>query len=119
MRTRWFVAAVAVSLAMAASASADDMYGALAYNADDGSFGWAVDFPTQKQANAKALKECGDDCEVAMEFQNTCASFAMGSKGAYGWAYAPTKKEAQEMALDYCSERGRNCEVKVWACTTR
>ncbi|MBU1247392.1 MAG: DUF4189 domain-containing protein [Proteobacteria bacterium] len=92
------------------------MYGAIAY-ASDGSWGWAVDYTDQQSANNAAESQCGD-CEVVLEFQNTCAAFALGD-GGEGWASGDDPEEVQYAALDACSSVGTDCEVKNWACTSR
>ncbi len=121
MRKSFAVLAAVAALALIAPAAnaSGDMYGSLAYDSGSGSYGWAVDYHTQSEANKVALDQCGSSCEVVMEFQNTCAAFATGAGTSYGWAYASTKEAAQSAAIGYCSERGSGCSIKVWACTTR
>ena len=102
----------------ATSALANDLFGALAYSYDTGAWGWAVNYEYQEDANGEALAQCGE-CEIVMEFQNTCAALALGSDGAYGWAYGDDPDAVQQAAIDYCLEYGDGCEVANWACTER
>ena len=112
--------AIAIACLMGASvAHAADMYGALAYDSSSGAYGWAVDHRTQRGANADAMRRCGGSCSVVMRFWNSCAAFASGSRGVYGWADSQSGGRAQQAALNNCAARGRNCAVKVWACTSR
>lgn len=109
-------------IALAASpALAGDKYGALAYSKADGAWGWWADANNQASASSNALAKCqehGSDCEVVLEFWNTCAAFAVG-QGGYGWAHGPDENAVQQAAIGYCDEHGSNCSVKVWACTSR
>ncbi len=100
-------------------AYAQNMYGSLAYSYQTGDWGWAVDYPTQGQANYQALYECGHTCQVVLEFHNTCAAFALGDYGAYGWAWGPNPDQVQDSALDYCLQNAGSCEIVNWACTSR
>ena len=115
------LAAALVAFAIASPAFAGDKYGALAYSKADGAWGWWADSTTQAAASQNALAKCqehGSDCEVVLEFWNTCAAFATG-QGGWGWAHGPDENAVQQSAIGYCSEHGTGCAVKVWACTSR
>lgn len=108
------------ALGLGGSAFAANQYGSLAYDVDSKSYGWAVDYPTQAAANKRALSECGSECSVVLEFQNTCAAFSMGSD-AYGFAIGETRAAAETAAEDACDDKSSedDCLVKVWGCTRK
>ncbi|HNM04502.1 MAG TPA: DUF4189 domain-containing protein [Leptospiraceae bacterium] len=108
------LAAALVSVSLYA---AGDMFGSLAFNKDTDAYGWAVDFETQGEA--AALKSCGDGCDVVIQFQNTCAAFALGDNHSWGWVHSVNKSVAQKNAVAKCSKYGTGCTMKVWGCTTR
>jgi hypothetical protein len=93
-------------------------YGALAIDSDDGDqYGWAVNYPSQSAADARARAECGSDCYVAMRFSE-CAAYATGG-GAYGYWYAADGTTARNGALRECQDRsGGMCVVRVWGCNS-
>jgi hypothetical protein len=101
--------------------SAAYAFGALAIDSYRGpSYGYSYNYPNVADARARALKECGGNCTVVLTYENTCAAFAADQSrpnGATGWAWAPTKEQAQSSALDYCKKYGgTSCLVRVWAC---
>jgi hypothetical protein len=104
-------------------------YGALSIDRMQGNtYGWSVDEASLAQAREKSLSECNkfssSPCATVMDFGNTCASYAIDSarsSSVYGWAYAPTKPEADAAALQACGQRGGNgsqCMLRVWGCTS-
>jgi hypothetical protein len=94
-------------------------FGALAVGETDG-YGFSFNYPNESEARARAQKECGGSCQIVIVFQNTCSSFAADrGSSIYGWAYAPTKEQAQTMSMGFCQkEGGKRCEVRVSACET-
>lgn len=101
----------------ATAAGAKDMYGAIATNDETGAWGYAYNYPTQAQAEAAALRKCGeDDCKVDVWFANACGAVAKDDR-TLGWGWAKTRAEAEAQALSACGTGA--CEVKVWACTDR
>lgn len=98
--------------------------GALAIDTNQGDqWGWAVNYPSQADADRRALNECGYGCSIVMRFSNTCAAYAADqSRGstAYGWAYGYSNSSgAQNRALQECQARGgagSYCIVRVWGC---
>jgi hypothetical protein len=95
-------------------------YGAIAYGTKSGAVGWSYDFDDAPLAENEALKNCranGDDCQVVVDFWDTCAAVAAdGSTVAYG--LGDTRGEAQTGAVDSCEkDGGARCAVQGWACT--
>ena len=92
------------------------------------SSGFAVNFATQKEAEADAMRRCREGkasktvlsmCKVVARFRDQCAATAFdprpGTPG-WGWAVADTKREAQKTALDRCEAtagRGREAACVV------
>ena len=100
------------------------LWGALAIDANQGQkWGWAIDYATVREAEQRALSECGSNCRVVMTFRNQCAAYAADQeKGStiYGWGKDSTSAAAKNRALNECRNRGGNsCIVRVWGCTRR
>lgn len=83
---------------------------------------WSVDYPTQAQADQRALSECGAGCRVVVHIAGPqCGAYAT-SPSAAGSALAPTRAQAEADALANCEHArrgGRPCAVAVWACNGR
>jgi outer membrane biogenesis lipoprotein LolB len=89
-------------------------YGAIAYHSASGSFGWASDRRTSRDARIEALEQCGrQECVIVATLSRSCGALAKNSqkfivqKGA-------TRKEAETKAMGKC---GPQCEIAVWTCT--
>ena len=110
-------------LGMFAQAAAQEgSAGALAIDTGQGGkWGWAADYPAMRDAEQRALAECGTGCRIVMRFESGCAAYAadqaQGSTAA-GWASGlGTGSGARQAALSACAERrGADCIVRVWAC---
>ena len=100
---------------VAATAPALASHGALA-TAEDGRFGWSHDYRTQFEADRKALQECGRRCSILFQFRDTCAAYATGYGGAYGWERHDNERYAREIALERCLQHARDCRVRVSTC---
>ena len=96
------------------------LYGSIAYGQESGAVGWAFDFEDAPSAENEALKNCranGNDCQVVVDFWNTCAAVAAdGATVAYG--LGDNRGQAERGAVASCQEDGgSNCEVRAWSCT--
>lgn len=120
MRKLWAtIVGLGASLAAIESLAA----GALAIDQGNGSgYGWAVDHESQAEADARALRECGQGCSIVGRFNDSCmahaADQAPGST-SYGYAHALTGQEARTSALQFCSHYGgadSQCVIRVWGC---
>ena len=95
--------------------------GALAVGRCD-RLGYATGYASLTAARAHALEQCareGDQtCEVVVTIRGMCAAFAIsGTCGARGWAYAPLRATAEQLALNWCiREGGTECTVQRWIC---
>lgn len=110
----------AVTLTPARSATGQrDNWGAIAYSFRTGRWGLVYNYPTQAQAVNSAVARCGTrDCQAVVWFRNGCGAFAKG-RTAYGWGIGETRAEAEGKALAACRQRGPNCRLVSWACTSR
>ncbi|MDQ7246833.1 DUF4189 domain-containing protein [Dongia sedimenti] len=95
-------------------------YGSIAYGRKSGAFGWSHGFDDAPSAENEALKNCrasGDDCQVVVDFWNTCAAVAAdGATVAYG--LGDNRSQAEDGAIAECAkDGGAQCEVQAWACT--
>jgi len=97
-------------------------YGAIAYSAKNGSYGYSNNFENRKKAEQTAMKYCkqnGSGCKVAVWFYNSCGAVAAG-KGKVTWGQNDSGQIAAQEALKKC-EKGflfkRKCEVVVTHCS--
>ncbi|AXS39093.1 DUF4189 domain-containing protein [Breoghania sp. L-A4] len=116
MKSLGMLAALAVLVAAAAAA---ERHGSLAYRADTGAFGYSHDFNNPRDADRRALQECGRGCSIVVRFKNGCGAYASAPNGAYGWGVGPTRDAAEYTAFDECDSRAPGCEIRVWGCNTR
>ena len=80
-------------------------FGAIAYSFSTGNCGWAVDFGTQSGAENRAEQECGaSDCNSVVWFRDACGAVAASSSAA-GWAWAGSRSQAEQAALNQCRSR--------------
>ena len=88
--------------------------GAIAFHGPSGSFGYAVDQRTSRDARVAALRQCSDpDCEVVLTLKNSCGALA-NYRQTYFASRGATRQEAELKARRQC---GSKCEILVWACT--
>ena len=97
--------------------------GALAIDENQGDqYGWAINYPTQAEADRRAMNECGYGCSIVMRFGNTCAAYAAdqarGSSCVWvGRTGTVVHLVAQIGLLGECRNRGganNHCIVRVW-----
>ena len=96
------------------------LYGALAYDAENGDYGWSADFDNQTDAEQKALAGCASSssCKIVYDFWNSCAALAAAGDGSYSIQGGDNQDAAQRSALADCARNGGlGCEIKVWGCT--
>lgn len=94
---------------------------ALAIDSNQGSrFGYGYDYPTMRQAERKALEECGSGCSIVLRFRTGCGAYAADQtpgSTVHGKGTARDSRSAQNRALEQCRSRGGSqCAVLVWAC---
>ena len=91
-------------------------FGAIALNYSTGDSGLSYNWPTIDQAKQSALITCGSGCTVMGVFgRGHCGACAKGPTG-WGAATRDTIEEAEEAALDNCSEHSKDCALTVSNC---
>ena len=95
-------------------------YGAIAYGTQSRAYGWSHDFNDGSAAEAEALNNCranGDDCQVVVDFWNTCAAVAADG-GIVASGLGDTQLLAEDQALTACEkDGGSECRVQAWSCS--
>ena len=96
--------------------------GALAIDSDQGeAWAWAAGHATVAEAEREALAKCGEECRIAVRFEEGCAAYAADrSPGRTVAAWASefdSRLDATEAALGECAKSGGvDCVVRAWAC---
>ncbi len=108
------------STAARADCTIGNCWGAVAYS-ENGAWAYAYNFPTRAIAGQQAQANCKGQCTHILTFHNSCGAYATGPRGNfyYGWGNAPTRGEAEAIALAECRARGPACGIRVWSCTSR
>lgn len=95
-------------------------FGAIAYSAKDGAFGYSDGWDSQAQAEKTAVKFCsqnGKGCESMVWFQNSCGAVAADGSTA-AWGQDDSEARAKQKALSACAKAGgKKCEVVVSHCS--
>lgn len=110
------VRSVAMGWVLALSAPpilADNLFGAIAYSRDQGSYGHATDYDSRAEAEAAALEACDEsDCVVELWFKNGYGALAEGDDG-FGTGWGRYRQEAQSHALRVCQKYTENCDITL------
>jgi len=100
--------------AAAARAGKRQLWGSIAYNSNSGTFGYAVDRKTKREAETEAFHQCGSDCDLIKTFRDACGAVAVRPKRV-AWDTGASREIAERKALTRCG--GEACKIAVWACT--
>ena len=96
-----------------------DRWGAFS-SASGGMWGGVQDMKSKRQAEKAALARCkakgGKDCRIDIVYYNQCGAVVSGDGGS-GGGRAATEKEAVEIAMESCGEKGGNCELYFMGCS--
>jgi hypothetical protein len=86
--------------------------------------GLSRNFPTQGRADVRAMQVCvqrgGVECRVGQRIVGVgCGAYAIGGSAKEGFASAPTRGDAEKLAVLQCSTRGggRSCRAVRQATT--
>jgi hypothetical protein len=112
---------VGLSAGAAEDGANEELYGAIAYSPTNRAHGWSYDYPSRKDAERRALAQCGrhaEDCIVPVWFRNACGALAVGADG-YGSGWGSSRKSAEGQAVQSCRRYSGGCAVIRWVCTTR
>ena len=94
-------------------------YGAIAYDRQGGTYGFAYDQPSPVAAGRRALDKCGSPgCALVLELADGCGAYATGPNAAAGAGSDYTRTTAEDRALAQCRSAGDDCQVKVWTCNS-
>jgi hypothetical protein len=91
------------------------LWGSIAYNSKSGSYGYAVDRTTRRDAETEAFRLCGANCDLVRTFRNSCGAVAARPNRVASDTGA-SREIAEAKALKKCG-RGE-CKIAVWACTS-
>lgn len=117
------------------------IWAAIAYSSSDEKHGFFWGADKRQEARELALKHCqragGDNCVVVSVFRNHrhwddddrtgfpyhhCGALAVAKEKnermtAWSAKAAPTRRQAEDQALQACRRTGAQCEVREWVCT--
>lgn len=117
------------------------IWAAIAYSTPDEKHGFFWGADKRQEAMDIALKHCerdgGSKCTVVTVFRNHrhwddddntgfpykhCGALAIGKEEKsrvtpWGANSAPTRREAEDLALKACEASGTQCKVREWVCT--
>jgi uncharacterized protein DUF4189 len=91
------------------------LWGSIAYNTKSGSYGYAVDRRTRRDAETEAFRLCGANCDLVRTFRDSCGAVAARPKRVASDTGA-SREIAEAKALKKCG--GNECKIAVWACTS-
>jgi len=91
------------------------LWGSIAYNTKSGSYGYAVDRRTRRDAETEAFRLCGANCDLVRTFRDSCGAVAARPKRVASDTGA-SREIAEAKALKKCG--GSECKIAVWACTS-
>lgn len=96
-------------------------FGAIAYGAKSGAWGYSYNWDTRKQAEDNALANCkknGSDCEVQVWYQRECGAVVLTDGNTVYWGTGDGTGAAGANALAACKEDGgKSCTIKVAECS--
>ena len=90
------------------------LWGAIAYNSKLGTYGYAVDRRTRRDAETDAYTACGSGCDLIKTFRDACGIVVAGGKRTV-YESGASREIAEMKATKKC---GEGCSTKVWACTS-
>lgn len=108
-----------------ASPPVESQFAAIAYSIPTGIYGYGLRYPSQAEAEKRALQECNQrapakDCQALFWFKNACGSVVRATSGAYGWAWSEDIQVAEQEARKQCSSfGGTDCKILLNLCSDR
>lgn len=92
-------------------------WGAVAFNANTGAYGYAYSYFSEGDAANAAQEGCGYNCPEVKTFFNQCGAAAIGTNGGFGWGLGPSRSDAENIAMSYCNNYDYGCRVLVYSCS--
>jgi hypothetical protein len=83
-------------------------YGAIAYSATDGGYGWSYGWDDQKKAESVAMKNCsahGSAYKSTVWYYNSCGAVAADGK-IVTWGTHLVRQKAERIAMAKCAQAG-------------
>ncbi len=110
---------LATTVALVATAQAQDVWGAVATD-NERLFGVSAGMATREAAETSALAMCGPlECRIRMTAQQRCIAYAHSDNGqASGYGAAPTRQAAEQSAWNECNARvpSNSCTIRSARC---
>jgi serine/threonine-protein kinase len=109
-------------VAVSAAASAEDLYGSIAWSRSTQDKGYAWNYSNRAEAERRAVDECNSvsgssDCTALVWFRNACGSIAESRDNSAGTGWGSTRALAERYALESCSGVGQGCTITRTVCT--
>jgi hypothetical protein len=102
----------ASAAAAAAAGQTGSGFGAVAYSASTGKYGWAWQCNSYIDAENTAAYSVGaPDARALYWGQNTYLALAVGASGATGWGSGMFKRSARKSALQNCRQYDLSCGI--------
>jgi uncharacterized protein DUF4189 len=96
-------------------------YGAIAYGATSGAFGYSYHWGSQAEAERVAMKNCvqhGDDYQVLVWFDRRCGAVVSGGNATAFWGLGADAAGASTDAENKCTQGGAtDCVIQVTQCS--
>ena len=114
------IAATALVLSLGtAPAMAEKVFGAIAFSASTGKFGWVKNTPKKADAQSEAVAQCGvDDCDTVVVFPH-CAALSVGDGYGMGFSADKSVAKAEETALAQCDGFTTSCIISASFCNDK
>ena len=93
----------------------EDRYGVVSWS-DEKGYLTIVGMSTKKEAENKALSQCGSNCKIVGTFRNSCTAISWGSGKALIRG-GGSQQEAEENSISECRKNGSTCEILSSACS--
>ena len=111
-----FIASALVLGLGTAPAMAEKVFGAIAFSASTGKFGWVKNTAEKGAAQSEAVTQCGvDDCDTVVVFPH-CAALSVGDGFGMGFSADAQVGKAEETALAQCDGFTTNCIISASFC---
>ena len=122
MKTTTLCAALALAATLTGPAVAGQCgyqycWGAVAFNANTGAYGYSYSYYSEGAAASAAQEGCGYNCPEVKTFYNQCGAAAVGSNGGFGWGIGASRFDAENLAMSYCNNYDYGCRVLVYSCS--
>ncbi len=84
---------------------------------DYGAYGYSYGQKSRAAALQVAQNGCGGNCNNIKAFYNSCGAMAVADNDGWGWGYERNIGSAESIAMNYCTDYGPNCQIRVSVCS--